>query len=602
MRALLPLLLTACSDYDFHEAGDVLPGDVGTCEGFEAPGPGTAFVDTDCVSDPVVGTFSPTIEWQWDSNALVPGYDMVMMTPVVANLSDDNGDGLIDDSDIPEIIFTSFAGSAYSSAGPLNAISGDGSGMRWAISSAGGHTWGGSAGVAVGDLEGDGRPDVCVAGSTAAVVCIDGVDGTFKWAAGTQTHLYGYPSIADLDGDGLAEVLLGRQIFSFDGQVLGVGAYGYGYVGTSVAVNMDDDPQLEVVAGNSVYEMDGSLVWTDGGADGIPAVADFDGDGLPEVVRAGSSLVTLSDTDGTTIWQVSVPGSGGGPPTVADFDGDGEVEVGVAGLSYYTLFDNDGSVIWSNPTEDDSSSVTGSSVFDFEGDGASEVVYADEHNLYIYDGATGAILMQHEGHASGTLYEYPVIADVDNDGATEIIVGSNDMWWEGWGGITVVGDADSSWAPARPVWNQHGYHITNVNNDASIPMVQAENWASWNSFRAGGTELGPGHWLADVGIVDHDICTARCSEGVVEVYLVVDSTGRVAAEEVSLRLSREGTDVFTDSLGTLASGESIVVGPIEIDAVEWGEGSLRAVLDEEDRVVECDEDNNVRRLGEWPCE
>jgi hypothetical protein len=195
-----------------------------------------------------------------------------------------------------------------------------------------------------------------------------------------------------------------------------------------------------------------------------------------------------------------------------------------------------------------------------------------------------------------------VIADVDNDGATEIIVGSNDMWWEGWGGITVVGDADSSWAPARPVWNQHGYHITNVNNDASIPMVQAENWASWNSFRAGGTELGPGHWLADVGIVDHDICTARCSEGVVEVYLVVDSTGRVAAEEVSLRLSREGTDVFTDSLGTLASGESIVVGPIEIDAVEWGEGSLRAVLDEEDRVVECDEDNNVRRLGEWPCE
>lgn len=605
MRISPVLLLLACSDYEFIESRDELPGEVGTCDSFEPPTPGGGLVDNDCISEPAVGTFTPTIEWQWDTNTLVPGYDMVMMTPVVANLSDDDGDGVIGESDVPEIVFTAFTGSAYSSTGPLNAISGDGSGVLWSLSSAGGHTWGGSAGVAVGDLEGDGRPDVCVAGTTAAVVCIDGVDGTFKWAAGTETHLYGYPAIADMDGDGLAEVLLGRQIFSFDGQLLGHGSYGYGYSGNSFAVNMDEDAQLEVVAGNSVYEMDGTLVWTDGGADGIPAVADFDGDGLPEVVRAGSSLVTLSETDGTTIWQVAVPGGGGGPPTVADFDGDGVVEVGVAGLSYYTLFDNDGTVIWSNPTEDDSSSVTGSAVFDFEGDGASEVVYADEHNLYIYDGASGAILMQHEGHASGTLYEYPVIADVDNDGATEIIVGSNDMWWEGWGGITVIGDADGSWAPARPVWNQHGYHITNVSNDGSIPMSPAENWATWNSFRAGGTELGPSNWLADVGITDFDVCTARCAEGIVEVYLVVDSTGRIPAEEVILTLTRSGSDgpmdIVTDTLGTLASGESVVVGPFEIDALEWGEAGLQAVLDSEGRVAECDENNNVLDLGAWAC-
>ena len=264
-----------------------------------------------------------------------------------------------------------------------------------------------------------------------------------------------------------------------------------------------------------------------------------------------------------------------------------------------------GTVLWSNPTEDDSSSVTGSAVFDFEGDGAAEVVYADEHNLYVYDGATGAVLMQHDGHASGTLYEYPVIADVDNDGATEIIVGSNDMWWAGWGGITVVGDADSSWAPARPVWNQHSYHITNVGNDGSIPMNPAENWATWNTFRAGGTELGPGHWLADVGLTGSDVCTARCGEGVVEVYAVVESTGLIAASSVELVLSRSSAsgpvEVAAQNLGTLASGDARVVGPIEVDAEGWGEGSLKVVLDPDARIDECDEGDNVTDLGDWPC-
>ncbi len=95
MRISPVLLLLACSDYEFIESRDELPGEVGTCDSFEPPTPGGALVDNDCISEPAVGTFTPTIEWQWDTNTLVPGYDMVMMTPVVANLSDDDGDGTI---------------------------------------------------------------------------------------------------------------------------------------------------------------------------------------------------------------------------------------------------------------------------------------------------------------------------------------------------------------------------------------------------------------------------------------------------------------------------------------------------------------------------
>ena len=125
------------------------------------------------------------------------------------------------------------------------------------------------------------------------------------------------------------------------------------------------------------------------------------------------------------------------------------------------------------PTQDGSSQRTGSSVFDFEGDGKSEVVYADELTLWVFDGATGEVRMAWEEHASWTLFEYPVIVDVDADGASEIVLMSNDGQTAGWQGITVIGDLTGSWAPTTPTWNQHGYHITNVEDDLSILVVKA---------------------------------------------------------------------------------------------------------------------------------
>jgi preprotein translocase YajC subunit len=48
--------------------------------------------------------------------------------------------------------------------------------------------------------------------------------------------------------------------------------------------------------------------------------------------------------------------------TIADFDGDGEPEVGVAGYSGYVVYDTDGTLVWETATTDHSSARTGSSV------------------------------------------------------------------------------------------------------------------------------------------------------------------------------------------------------------------------------------------------
>ena len=598
------LLLLACNDYELTPSGDVSGGEA--CPDLN----GTPYeVDRhdECVAEPVVGSFDPVIEWQQPENPAFPTYTQIMSTPAIANLTDDNGDGEIDEDDVPDIVYTTFSGSAYGSGGVLNAISGDGGEFHWALDQVDGQGIYSSSSPAIGDLDGDGVPEICVAGTTSAVVCVELVDGVprLKWAAGTELYAYGAPAIADMDGDGLAEVIFGRQIFDHTGALLGLGASGVGGRYMSFAADMDGDGVLEVVAGNAVYEMDGSEIWASSLVDGVPALGDFDGDGLPDVISTSDGFVRLIDNDATLIWETALPGGGsGGAPTVADFDGDGAPEVGVAGKAYYSLFDTDGAVLWSNPVSDYSSSITGSSVFDFEGDGASEVVYADEYTLWVFDGATGEVLMQQEGHASGTLFEYPLIADVDNDGSTEIIVASNNYSKSGWTGITVIGDASSSWAPARPIWNQFAYHITNVNNDGSIPTEQVPNWESWNSFRAGGTELGPGHWLPDLAPADAELCTAECSEDSVSVLVPIENYGTVDASSVSVsfRVTRNGAPAeLRKQTVDAASGQGTWLIAEQFTRQEWGDAELWVVVDREAAHAECDEENNRISLGSWPC-
>jgi hypothetical protein len=598
------LLLLACNDYELTPNNDVSSGQA--CPELTGS-PYEVDPHEECVAEPVVGSFDPVIEWQQPENPAFPTYTQIMSTPAIANLTDDNGDGDIDEDDVPDIVYTTFSGSAYSSGGVLNAISGDGGEFHWALDQVDGQGIYSSSSPAIGDLEGDGVPEICVAGTTSAVVCVELVDGEprLKWAAGSELYAYGAPAIADMNGDGLAEVIFGRQIFDHTGAIVGLGASGVGGNYMSFAADMDGDGSLEVVAGNAAYKRDGTQVWASSSVDGIPAVGDFDGDGLPDVVSTSSGFVRLVNNDGTLTWETALPGGGsGGAPTVADFDGDGAPEVGVAGKAFYSLFDTDGAVIWSNPVSDYSSSITGSSVFDFQGDGASEVVYADEYTLWVFDGATGEVLMQQEGHASGTLFEYPLIADVDNDGSTEIIVASNNYSKAGWTGITVIGDANSSWAPARPIWNQFAYHITNVNNDATIPTSQPPNWESWNNFRAGGTELGPGHWLPDLAPAAPELCTDACSEDLVSILVPVENYGWVDAGEISVSfmVTRSGapTELTRQTLD-VPSGQGAWLIEEQFSRAEWGDAELWVEVDREGEHAECDEDNNRISLGSWPC-
>jgi hypothetical protein len=206
-------------------------------------------------------------------------------------------------------------------------------------------------------------------------------------------------------------------------------------------------------------------------------------------------------------------GGWGGPPTVADFDGDGVPDFGLASSSSYYVYalkcagNNkppdckgiDQGVLWQKPTHDLSSGGTGSSVFDFNGDGKAEVVYRDECWLRVYNGPDGKVVFA-ATQTSGTALEFPVIGDIDNDGHADIVVPADNEQGNGycpaqpeadtqtpWTGINtgvyVYRDPMNRWMPSRGIWNQHAYHITNVNDDTTVPTVEKDNWLTWNNYR-----------------------------------------------------------------------------------------------------------------------
>ena len=192
---------------------------------------------------------------------------------------------------------------------------------------------------------------------------------------------------------------------------------------------------------------------------------------------------------------------GMGGLNVANIDGDPELECTfMSGSSLYAInqdmepewtTDSNGDPVNGNHEDfwESTSGVTGTAVFDFDGDGASEVIYRDQVDLYIVSGENGAVLNSQYTNltkcSSQTHAEYPIIADVDGDGETEIVLTCSDYENEKYKGSNSGGSRNLQghiraykaplgqfWVPARRIWNQFAYFNVNVNDNMTIPRYQ----------------------------------------------------------------------------------------------------------------------------------
>jgi hypothetical protein len=336
-------------------------------------------------------------------------------------------------------------------------------------------------------------------------------------------------NIADFNGDGIPEVYTGNQIFSLDGGkllcsggnnnkgILSPVTYGQYY---TVAADMDNDGKLELCAGTQIYKVNipaegkdsngcsmsviagmellGAKLPANAVKDGATQVADIDNDGIPEII-----VISLSGSNAVAYVWKPLPGNQSylmgyynfttieqlySIPMIGNIDTDIYPEIvfiGTTSIMYALEYDPAGSagnqikLQWTL-SHHDGSACTGMSLFDFNLDGQNEIVYRDEEQLRIISGnysgggplpATNT-LTAFTNVTSGTLREFPIIADVDNDGQAEIIVSGHESGWEPYGYVRVFKTNGSPWAPARKVWNQYAYNAVNVNEDLTIPRVQ----------------------------------------------------------------------------------------------------------------------------------
>jgi hypothetical protein len=110
---------------------------------------------------------------------------------------------------------------------------------------------------------------------------------------------------------------------------------------------------------------------------------------------------------------------------VHDFDGDGKSEYAVSSANNYTVFEGDAAIVWKAPVSDGSGMGRRHRVRLPRRRRRRGDVRRRDHFLFIFDGA-GRCCSRPRAPA-GTFIEYPVVADVDNDGSAEIVVVSNSL-------------------------------------------------------------------------------------------------------------------------------------------------------------------------------
>jgi hypothetical protein len=301
----------------------------------------------------------------------------------------------------------------------------------------------------INDIDNDGMDDIIVTfsqssldeRSTMIYAYNRNGDMIQGWPQKINSYNKGTPSVGDINGDGLDEIVLSGLFNVLINNKWRLNVYGFDNEG----IPLDGWPiEIDIL----------------GGSYGSSLIVDIDNDGIFEIIVPISKYLYVFNFDGSVRegWPYNYGASIASSPAVGDLTGDGNLEIilGESLGSPVVILNKDGNVILKNKIGLNlaviSSNVHSSPIVgDIDGDGNLDIVQAPTSSNEIYSLDVNGIkegwpIKYHDGGSFGQIAT-PVISDVDGDGDTEIILGTRN-------GFLFIWDLDSNFNQSLNPWPQ----------------------------------------------------------------------------------------------------------------------------------------------------
>ncbi|MCC6349891.1 MAG: VCBS repeat-containing protein [Candidatus Eisenbacteria bacterium] len=255
----------------------------------------------------------------------------------------------------------------------------------------------------------------------------------------TLDPLWSSAAVGDIDGDGRMEIVVGSN---------GVRVYAF------------NDDGTEVLNGDNNAGTQGVFKALSAGPNFCtPALADIDGDGLPEIIfNGGDGRVYAWNADGSNVpgFPIVTNAYFSGSPAVGHLDGAGDTSLEIVCVgtndSIY-VFEPDGTrrpgwPLWNRASG--TSKSPSPAIADMNNDGYNDIVFQSTNGyLFVYN-RNGTVLppltaIKYTALTSGVAECSPIVADLNGDGRNDVLLGDEA------GVLTAISGMDGTVLPGFPI-------------------------------------------------------------------------------------------------------------------------------------------------------